>query len=116
MNMIMNMIKHLCVGTMLLSLTACYTAPDQTSPFVGKAVQNNMAQQIVPPSVAEPAGPPDMNGIRATGAIGRYVIDKTTPLENFSTLTAGGGGGGGAAPSGGGAGLGVGASIPAPAQ
>ena len=114
----MNVMKHLGVGAVLLGLTACYAAPDQYSPMVGKAVWNNAAQQIVPPSVAEPAGPPDMNGVRAAGAIDRYVRDRTIPLENFSTLSAGpaavGGGGGGG--GGGGVGASVGASAPAPMQ
>ena len=111
----MNAMKRLGIGAVLLGLTACYAAPDQYSPMYGKAVQNNVAQQIVPPSLAEPAGPPDMNGIRAAGAIDRYVRDRTTPLESFSTLTTGvGGGGGGGAPPGGGAS--VGAAVPAPMQ
>jgi len=113
----MNMMKHLGVGAVLLSLTACYAQPDQYSPMVGKAVRNNMAQQIVPPTVAEPAGPPDMNGFRAAGAMDRYVHDKTIPLENFSTLEAGPAAvGGGGAPSSSGPSVGVGAAAPAPMQ
>lgn len=112
----MGMMRHLCVGTALLGLTACYAAPDQHSPFSGTAVQNNAAQQIVPPSVAEPAGPPDMNGIRAGAAVDRYVRNRTIPLENFSTLTTGGGGGGGGGPSGGGMSSSVGAAVPPPIQ
>lgn len=112
----MRMIRHLGVGAVLFGLTACYAAPDQHSPFLGTAVQNNGAQQIVPPSVAEPAGPPDMNGVRAAAAIDRYVRGKTIPLENFSTLTTGGGGGGGGGFSGGGVSSGAGAVVPAPMQ
>ncbi len=111
----MNAMKHLGIGAVLLGLTACYAAPDQHSPLLGKAIQNNVAQQIVPPSVAEPAGPPDLNGVRAGAAFDRYLRNRTTPLESFSTLTTGvGGGGGGGAPSGGGAS--VGAAAPAPMQ
>ncbi len=112
----MNVMKHLGICAVLLSLTACYAAPDRYSPMVGKAVQNNLAQQIVPPSVAEPAGPPDMNGVRAAGAIDRYARDRTIPLENFSTLTTGGGGGGGGGAVGGGVSASVGGSVPAPMQ
>ncbi len=112
----MNAMKHLGIGAVLLGLTACYAAPDQHSPLLGKAIQNNVAQQIVPPSVAEPAGPPDLNGVRAAGAIDRYVRDRTIPLENFSTLSAGPASvGGGGAPSGGGSSASVGAA-PAPMQ
>lgn len=113
----MNVMMHLGIGAVLLTLTACYAAPDQRSPFLGKAVLNNVAQQIVPPSVAEPAGPPDMSGIRAGAAVDRYVRNKTIPLENFSTLTAGGGGGGGGGGAGGaGVSASVGGSVPAPMQ
>ena len=112
----MNVMKHLGIGTVLLGLTACYAAPDQYSPMVGKAVRNNLAQQIVPPSVAEPAGPPDLNGVRAAGAIDRYVRDRTIPLENFSTLSTGGGFGGGGGGGGGGVSSSVGGAVPAPMQ
>lgn len=77
----------LFTGAILLAVSACENAAP-LSPDFGNAVYHNMSMQIINP---EPviAGPPDMNGVRAEGAMERYEKGLIIQPDALETSTLG---------------------------